>query len=123
MVLVTKLVGEDDCTSGFMGLDRMDAVLGNYGRVTYSPTDRQAIFPGVNFTCSGSIQRWIFGAFWNGYTVSFTELQIWRSGGDGSYTKVGSTTINVTEQDFTTIPSPLPCPFKQEIFWVIISRI
>ena len=43
----------------------MDAVLHNYGGVlVYSPTDRQAIFPGVNFTCSGSIQSWIFGAGW-----------------------------------------------------------
>ena len=71
----------------------MDAVLDNYGRVVYSPSDRQAIFPGVNFTCSGSIQSWIFGALWIGYTASFTELQIWRSSGDGSYTKVGNTTI------------------------------
>ena len=67
----------------------MDAVLGNYGRLAYSLSDRQVIFPGVNFTCSGSIQSWIFGALWNGYTASFTELQICRSSGDGSYTKVG----------------------------------
>ena len=90
----------------------MDAVLHNYGRVVYSPTDRQAIFPGVNFTCSGSVHSWIFGAFWNGYTVSFTELQIWRSSGDGSYTKVGSTTImteeNTTELYYYPLSSPLP---------------
>ena len=91
----------------------MDAVLGDYGRVVYSPTDRQAIFPGVNFTCSGSIQSWIFGALWRGYTASFTELQIWRSSGDGSYTKVGNTTINVTERNaaglyYYPLSSPLP---------------
>ena len=105
----------DDCTSGFMSLDRMDAVLGNYGRVVYSPSDRQAIFPGVNFTCSGSIQSWIFGAFWNGNTASFTELQIWRSSGDGSYTKVRSTTVNVTERNATRLyyyPLSSPLPFQ-----------
>ena len=29
-----------------------------------------------------------------------------------------SMSLNRMQQDFTTIPSPLPCPFKQEIFWV-----
>ena len=103
----------------------MDAVLDNYGGVVYSPTDCQVIFPGVNFTCSGSIQSWIFGARWIGYTASFTELQIWRSSGDESYTKVGSTTI-MTEENKTELyyyPLSSPCLFKQEIFWVTISRI
>ena len=90
----------------------MDAVLGDYGRVVHSPSDRQAIFPGVNFTCSGSIQSWIFGAQWIGSTASFTELQIWRSSGDGSYIKVGSTTImteeNTTELYYYPLSSPLP---------------
>ena len=93
----------------------MDAVLGDYGRVVYSPTDRQAIFPGVNFTCSGSIQSWIFGAQWIGYTASFTELQIWRSSGDGSYTKVGNTTVIVTERNATGLyyyPLSSPLPFQ-----------
>ena len=93
----------------------MDAVLGDYGRVVYSPTDRQAIFPVVNFTCSGSIQSWIFGARWIGSTASFTELQIWRSSGDGSYTKVGNTTVIVTERNATRLyyyPLPSPMPFQ-----------
>ena len=92
----------------------MDAVLDNYGRVVYPPSDRQAIFPGVNFTCSGSIQSWIFGALWIGHTASFTELQIWRSSGDGSYTKVGSTTI-MTEENTTWLyyyPLSSPLPFQ-----------
>ena len=90
----------------------MDAVLGNYGRLAYSLSDRQVIFPGVNFTCSGSIQSWIFGALWNGNTASFTELQIWRSSGDGSYTKVGNA-INVTEQNATGLYYyPLSSPYS-----------
>ena len=93
----------------------MDAVLDNYGGVlVYPTTDRQAIFPGVNFTCNGSIQSWIFGARWIGYTASFTELQIWRSSGDGSYTKVGSTII-MTERNTTNLyyyPLSSPLPFQ-----------
>ena len=93
----------------------MDAVLGDYGRVVYSPTDRQAIFPGVNFACSGSIHSWIFGARWIGSTASFTGLQIWRSSGDGSYTKVGNTTVIVTERNATGLyyyPLSSPLPFQ-----------
>ena len=94
----------------------MDAILdrSSYGWVTFYPSKRQAIFPGINFTCSGSIRSWIFGAFWIGHTASFTELQIWRSSGDGSYTKVGSTTI-MTEENTTWLyyyPLPSPMPFQ-----------
>ena len=93
----------------------MDAVLRNYGRVVYPSSDRQAIFPGVNFSCSGSIQSCIFGALWIGSTASFTELQIWRSSGDGSYTKVGNTTVIVTERNATGLyyyPLSSPLPFQ-----------
>ena len=57
----------------------------------------------MNFTCSGSILSWVFGAQWLGNTGSFTELQIWRPGSeDGSYTKVGSTTI-IVERNTTRL--------------------
>ena len=64
----------------------------------------QAILPQVNFMCSGSILSWVFGAEWNGHTDSFTELQIWRPGSEnGSYTKVGSTTIMVESRKRTDL--------------------
>ena len=88
----------DDCTSGFMSVDRFDDLLGNEGTVVAARESTQGIFPQVNFTCSGSILSWVFGAQWEGNTDSFTELQIWRPGSeDGSYTKVANTTI-VTEE-------------------------
>ena len=88
----------DDCTSGFMSVDRMDDLLGNEGSIVPTFDAIQAIFPQVNFTCSGSILSWVFGALWEGNTDSFTELQIWRPGSeDGFYTKVANTTI-VTEE-------------------------
>ena len=95
----------DDCTSGFISLDRMHAVLDNYGSVEHLESDRaqQVIIPGMNFTCSGSIESWTFGADWEEDT-DFIELQIWRPGSeDGSYTKVGSTTINVEEENQTDL--------------------
>ena len=117
----TASVGDgetDDCTSGFMSRDRIHARLGklrgnHLGRFLYR--NWQAIIPGMNFTCSGNIHSWIFGAEWAGYTELFTELQIWRSSGNGSYTKVGSTTI-MTEQNTTQLykyPLSSPLPFQE----------
>ena len=102
---------KDDCTSGFISLDRMHAVLGNYGRVQDFEVVEQAIIPGINFTCSGSIESWTFGARWEADT-DFIELQIWRPGSeDGSYTKVGNTTIDVEEGGQTDLyHHPLSSP-------------
>ena len=103
----------DDCTSGFISLDRMHAVLGNYygGDVVDFDGAEQAIIPGINFTCSGNIESWTFGARWKQDT-DFIELQIWRPGSeDGSYTKVGNTTINVEEEGQTDLYQyPLSSP-------------
>ena len=113
----------DDCTSGFMSLDRMEAavqggrqskdhVLGDVSPSNAS-NNGQAILPYINFTCDGSILSWTFGAQWEGNSPRYTELQIWRSSGDGSYTKVGNTTIMLEEESSTqlyqyTLTSPLP---------------
>ena len=77
-------------------------------------TNSQAIIPEINFTCNGSILSWTFGAQWLGNTPALTELQIWRSNGDGSYTKVGNTTI-MTEESTTGLyqyPLSSPLPFQ-----------
>ena len=113
----------DDCTSGFMSLDRMEAavqggrqsqdhVLGDVVP-SLASISRQRILPYINFTCDGNILSWTFGAQWEGNSPRYTELQIWRSSGDGSYTKVGSTTIMLEEENSTqlyqyTLTSPLP---------------
>ena len=92
----------DNCTSGFISLDRMHAVLDSYGSVVDFDGVAQAIIPGINFTCSGSIESWSFGARWE-QDNSFIELQIWRPGSDnGSYTKVGSTAISVEGEEGQT---------------------
>ena len=58
----------DDCTSGFMSVDRMDDLLGNEGGIYLASFGSQVILPQVNFTCSGSILSWVFGAEWHGNT-------------------------------------------------------
>ena len=87
----------------------MDRLLGNIGG--RSPGDNfQGIYPEVGFTCSGSIQSWVFGGQWVGQN-RFTELQIWRpTGDDGVYTKVGYTTIMTEESDSELYEYPLSSP-------------
>ena len=89
----------------------MDDILGNEGDLILSLPDAQAIFPEVSFTCSGSIQSWVFGAQWEGNTNSYTELQIWRPGSrDGVYSKVGSTTIMTEKLHTRVYQYPLSSP-------------
>ena len=104
------------CTSGFMSVDRMERVLGLYGPQdvvqSFNATSIQAVFPGMNFTCSGSIQSWIFGAEWFRNSPAYTELQIWRKSREDSYIKVGSTEIRIELEESTryyeyTLSSPL----------------
>ena len=88
----------DDCTSGFMDLDRMNKVLSNC--IVNAPNNRQAIIPEINFTCSGTIRTWIIGGQWrNGQNN--TDLQIWRRNENGLYKKVRSSEIHVTESNTT----------------------
>ena len=77
----------------------MDVLLGNGGDVVEASTfgNVQGLFPEVNFTCSGTIQSWIFGALEQSNGLLLPELQIWRpDGGDGSYTKVESISTRIT---------------------------
>ena len=105
-----------DCTSGFMSRERMDLLLhgvtvrGN--KRVFGHRITQGIFPGMNFTCDGSIQSIIFGAQWQGSSSSFPELQIWRPHGSHSYSKVRGTLINMTGENTSklyqyTLTSPL----------------
>ena len=76
----------------------MDTLVHGGGNRRFLDTG-QVIFPGMNFTCNGSIQSLIFGAQWQGNSSSFPELQIWRPNGSYSYSKVRSTLINMTGED------------------------
>ena len=100
-----------NCTSGFMSRERMDLLLDGVGS-KHIFNDAQGIFPGMNFTCNGSIQSLIFGAQWQGNSSSFPELQIWRQNGNHSYSKVRGTLINMTGENSLnlyqyTLTSPL----------------
>ena len=101
MIFITALIDgsqASECISGFMSRERMDTLLHRVGKKRFVDT-AQVIFPGINFTCNGSIQSLIFGAQWQGNSSSFPELQIWRPNGSYSYSKVRSTVINMTEEN------------------------
>ena len=68
-----------------------------------SRTQQQRIIPQLNFTCNGSLTKWIFAASWNNGTDHdlYPELQIWRPNGSGTYMKVQNSTVNITAQNTT----------------------
>ena len=93
-------IGEvSECADDFASLFHINRVEGNTDIVLQTRNRRQVLIPGINFTCNGTLTKWIFGAEWEGNTYGYTELQIWRktSTTDNVYTKVGATTIMVTE--------------------------
>ena len=87
----------------------MDELLWNTGNRVDDEYVYQAIFPEVGFTCSGSIDAWVFGAEWRGQD-RFPELQIWRPTGDGAYTKVGNTIIITDSNSSRLYEYPLSSP-------------
>ena len=91
----------DDCTSGFMSLDRMNKVLDTY--IVNAPYDQQAIIPEINFTCNGTIRTWIIGGQWRNNGENNIELQIWRSNRSGSYNRVRSTVVTVATSNATWV--------------------
>ena len=99
-----------ECTDGFASLFHIDRV---EDIVKVETKDkRQVLIPGINFTCNGTLTKWIFAAEWQGNIDGYTELQIWRktSTTDNVYTKVGATTIMVTESSSEVYEYPVDPP-------------
>ena len=88
-------VGEvSECTEGFPSLFHIDKV----AKIKLETRHRrQVLIPDSNFSCNGSVTRWIFGAEWKKKFPAHTELQIWRrtSNTVKTYTKVNWTTVMV----------------------------
>ena len=83
----------------------MDTLLTLSGRsLQLRSQAHQRIIPSLNFTCDGAISKWIIRAQWNGGGTAFPDLQLWRSSiGNGVYTKVGNTTLNVTSENTSSV--------------------
>jgi len=80
---------------------------------------QQRIIPMINFTCSGSINKWTVAAKWNGggMHVNFPQLEIWRiqSAGSNVYNRVVSTLLKMTIRP-TNFFCQLRCSFNLETF-------
>ena len=79
-----------------MSLERIRLLL-NVDRVLYTTTidRRQQISPEMNFTCNGTITKWIIGAdsFFDVNRHLYPELQVWRNIGNSTYVKISGTYI------------------------------
>ena len=118
--VIFHTVGESQCTSGFVTLDTLRGLGQVTGGNRKNRDQQQRIIPSINFTCSGSITKWIVAAKWEnggGHTY-FPELQIWRAG-TFSYRKIGSSTLSATSENqsnvYEHIPSS-PLPFQEGDF-------
>ena len=94
-----------------MSLDRIEAVVeGSLPEATVQAGlpdgGVQVVIPDMHFTCAGNISGWTFGAQWEGNSpAQYIELQIWKSSGNDSYTKVDNTTIMFKEENSTKVGS------------------
>ena len=97
-------IGQPQCTNGFLSQDRVRSI--NSGRRVLDGMlkvrrRQQRIIPMINFTCNGSINKWIVAAKWDNRNdrTFFPRLQVWRrTPGTNMYTLVGSTpTMGATE--------------------------
>ena len=95
----------DDCTNGFMSVERMNQVVDNY--LLTSPWNEQIIAPGAAFTCNGSIKTLMFGAFWRGVSrPQFPEFQIWRPVNENIYELVDYATYTIPQSSLFYQYSP-----------------
>ena len=86
-----------NCTSGFPTHFHIDKLA--KGTDLKNNDKRQVVIPLINFSCNGTITRWIFGAKWKKNNIKtpegFIDLQIWRTNSTDQYQKVDNTTVMV----------------------------
>ena len=74
----------------------------------------QTIFPGIRFTCSGQVAKWIIGATYSNDGDHYPELQIWRPNGNARFQKLNGTFAVAAEKTkglYEFIVDP-PLPFQ-----------
>ena len=77
--------------------------MGLAAETTLANDNQQSIYPGINFTCSGSITSWsvLVRRFTDFSEEKYPDLQLWREENAEIYTRVGNTTLSgrITNQD------------------------
>ena len=77
--------------------------------------NKQLIFPGIRFTYSGEVTKWIMAGKWDKDESQYPELQIWRSSGESTYQKQNSTVVSATNKEDDGVyefPVASPLPFQ-----------
>ena len=97
--LLIIFTDSDDCMHGFPTVSELRQLTQqvNINAVVSRPR-QQRLFPGIQFTCSSFVTKWIVGSLVTniGNAIQMPELQIWRKIGSNNYTNVGSTVLNIT---------------------------
>ena len=102
---------DPSCTSGFANsAELQDKVLDVNIFNDMRRQQQQRVFPDINFTCSGSLTKWIVGGTVGSMVGG--EVQIWRRniGSENNYTKVGYSILNATDPDNDNVYEHIPDP-------------
>ena len=112
-IIINILPTDPPCTSGFLSPFelRQQTLDVNINGVT-SRNQQQHLFPEINFTCNGSITKWIVGAEMRASGTVQPELQIWRrdSWRRNRYTKVDFSLLIPNETSDPNIHEYYPDP-------------
>ena len=84
-----------------MSAERVYALLGTpeHDEVKQFRDQQLAIFPDINFICSGEVVKWIMGGRFRNNEKNFPELHIWRPSGSSLYQKVNGTIISFLSKE------------------------
>ena len=94
---------DGNCVNSSFNATFIDILTHNFAEVRQR---RQYIYPDMNFTCNGTITKWIYGAR-NKNGVMLPELQIWRPLGS-DYIKVGSSSVTANTSIGTNLYEFIP---------------
>ena len=119
---ILPLLASPQCVQGFLNEEAVRIAADVYAtRATYivrTHQRQQRIIPGINFTCTGTLTKWIIGARRRmTQPTSYLQLQIWRRrGSSNTYDRTtfsDITALNTTDDlnVYEYIPNP-PLEFR-----------
>ena len=119
------LVASPQCVQGFLNEEAVRIAVDVYAtRATYNVRlhlGQQRIIPGIKFTCTGTLTKWIIGARRRlTQAINYLQLQIWRQrqGSSNTYDRTtfsDITALNTTDDlnVYEYIPNP-PLEFQAD---------
>ena len=106
------LLASPQCVEGFLNEEAVRIAADVHGSIRNHRCQKR-IIPGINFTCTGTLTKWIIGAQRTlTQTTNHLQLQIWKRQGDSNTYGItnfsGTTSLNVTSDlnVYEYIPNP-----------------